>query len=174
MAKFDKDKVSRGTKCFSRFHGSDCDGAFPKNFLKFVQKQGWWGESRCHLCAGLVDDAAGFKVDIRPETYPDLVADATDTGLDENRFDAVIIDPPYSKELAQSLYKTGDKFYSINKFAKEACRICKPEGLIITLSYEVPARIKGSDLIACWGIYTIPMPSYMRCLSVWKKHGLDN
>jgi hypothetical protein len=165
-------EVDRGTKCFSGFHGSDCDGAFPKGFFKWVATKGWLvGEAsgRCHLCAGLIDDPGSFKVDIRPEVKPDLVADATNTGLEDDRFDCVVIDPPYSKDLAQKLYGTGDNFYSINPFLKEGIRIAKPGGLIMTLSYETPKTPKGADLVACWGVYTCPMTSYMRCFTVWRK-----
>jgi len=131
---------------------------------------GWLLDNRCYLCAGLIDDPGAFKVDIRPETEPDLIADATKTELPDNKFDCVIVDPPYSKELARKLYKTEDYYYSINDFAKEAARICKPGGLVITLSYEVPRRIKGGDFIAVWGVYVIPTKQNMRCLTVWKKH----
>lgn len=161
--------ISRGTKCFSGFHGSDCGGAFPKNFLRWV-RDNWDGKQRCHLCSGSVNDPHAFKVDIRPETKPDLVADATKTGLPSASFDWVMIDPPYSKELAQKLYKTGDQFHSISAFAKEAARLTRPGGYVLTLSYEVPLKVTGCELVACWGIYTCPLTSMMRCFTVWRKN----
>ncbi len=163
------EQISRGTKCLSSFHGSECPGAFPRGFMKWIREMGWLKSNRCYLCAGMIKDPGAFKVDIRPEVEPDLVADATNTGLEPNRFDCVIIDPPYSRELAQKLYKTGEHYHSINEFAKEGARICKPDGHVITLSYEVPRRIKGGDFIAVWGVYIVPTTSYMRCLAVWKK-----
>lgn len=42
-------------------------------------------------------------------------------------------------------------------------------GLVVTLSYQVPKRIKNAEFIAVCGIYTIPSVSYMRCLTVSKK-----
>jgi len=167
--KWDPNNISRGTKCFGTFHGSECDGAFPKGFIKWLVKMNWWGEKRCYLCAGLVDDPEAFKVDIRPEMKPDLIADATNTKLPENEYDCVIIDPPYSRDLAKKLYGTEKHYYSINKFASEGARITKPNGLIVTLTYEIPRRVKGCNLIACWGVYTIPSRGPMRCLTVWQK-----
>lgn len=168
--KWDPEKISRGTKCLGSFHGSECMGAFPKGFMKWIKGMGWLLDNRCHLCAGLVKDPGAFKVDIRPGTKPDLIADATNTGLPDNKFDCVIVDPPYSKELAERLYKTKPYYHSIDKFAKEAARICKPGGHVITLSYEIPRRIKGGDFIAVWGVYIIPSKQYMRCLIVWRKN----
>lgn len=168
--KWDPEKISRGTKCFGSFHGSKCFGAFPKGFIKWVTKMGWLLDNRCYLCSGLIDDPKSFRVDIRPETNPNLVADATNTGLPDNKFNCVIVDPPYSKELAEKLYNTEKYYYSIDKFAKEAARICKPGGNVVMLSYEVPRRIKGGNFIAVWGVYVIPTKQHMRCLAVWQKN----
>lgn len=161
--------VSRGTKCFSAFHGTDLQGAFPMGFLPWLKQQNWVNGNTCHLCSGRVNDPDSFTVDIRPEMNPSLVANATDTGLEENRFTSVVIDPPYSKDLAQSLYKTGEHYKSINAFAKEGTRICSKGGTIVTLSYEIPKIPKGTKLIAVWGIYTVPHTAFMRCLAVFRK-----
>jgi hypothetical protein len=109
-------------------------GAFPKGFMEWITEMGWLLDNRCYLCAGLVEDPEAFKVDVRSEVNPDLVADATNTELPDNHFDCVIVDPPYSKDLAKKLYKTEKYYYDINKFAKEAARICKPGGHVITYS----------------------------------------
>ncbi len=161
-------EVSRGTRCFSAFHGTDLNGAFPRGFLEWLRVQGWMKGEICHLCSGRVK-GDGFRVDIRPEMEPDLVADATDTKLPEHKFDTTVIDPPYSKDLAQKLYGTGENFASINAFVKEGVRITRPGGLIVSLSYELPKIPKNAQLIAVWGIYTVPHTSFMRCLAVFKK-----
>lgn len=144
-----KKQVSRGTKAFPAFHGKDLNGAYPSGFVKWLVAEGWLFGAVCHLCAGRVD--GGFRVDIRSEMNPDLVADARNTGLEADRFDSVAIDPPYSKELAQKLYGTAEHFASINEFVKEAMRIVKPGGTVITLSYEIPKKPKESELVAVWG-----------------------
>src|SRR5581483_7736987 len=130
--------VSRGTKPF----GSGTNGfggGFPRQFLPWVRKMGWLDGSQniAWLCAGGVKEP-GFRVDIRAETKPDLVADAAATGLQSDRFDYAIIDPPYSRDLAKKLYGTESFYHSINLFIDEAVRITKPGGRVITLSYECP------------------------------------
>lgn len=166
--------ISRGTKCFGAWqkHKEHYNGEFPAGFLKWLKEMGWHYGQVCHLCSGPVVDPGSFRVDIRPEVNPDLVADATDTKLPAESFDVVIVDPPYTRELAASLYGTEKYFKGIDAFTKEACRITKRGGLIVTLSYQVPKRIKDCEFIAVWGIYTIPSVSYMRCLTVSRKLGL--
>ena len=166
--KWDKDKVFRTTKCFSpRTNGYP--GGFPVGFLKYVQDNGWWGENRAYLCAGMVDDPKSVRVDIRSEVHPTHCEDARRTSLQENSFDCVIVDPPYSAELAERLYDTKKVFASVNAFTKEAERICEPGGIIISLSYEVPKRLPNSDIIAVIGVYQVMSVAHMRALVVWKK-----
>jgi hypothetical protein len=162
------EQISRGTKCLGAYKGVDCAGAYPSGYLAFLQKQGWWGEKRVHLCSGRVKDN-GFKVDIRPEMEPDLVADARATGLPTSSFDCALIDPPYSEELAKRLYGT-EKFYGrVDSFITEGVRLVRSGGLVVSLSYNIPKLAKGADLIAVWGIYEVPSVSSMRCLCVFKK-----
>lgn len=165
--------ISRGTKCFSAFHGTDTIGAYPKGFLKWLLMQKWVDGSRCHLCSGRVQDEGSFRVDIRPEMEPDLIADARETGLESERFDSVLIDPPYSKELAQKLYGTAEVWSSINAFVKEAMRIVRVGGTVVTLTYEIPKIPKNAELLAVWGIYTMPHTTMMRCLAVFRKTKKD-
>jgi hypothetical protein len=163
-------EISRGTKCLGAYKGRLCKGAYPSGYLKFLQDNGWWGEKRIHLCSGDVKDADGYKVDIRPEMHPDLVADARETGLPECSFDCCLIDPPYSAALAESLYGTRKYYASVNKFINEGVRLVRPGGLVISLSYEIPRRQKECDFLAIWGIYEVPSVSSMRCMVVFKKH----
>ena len=171
---FDLSDISRGTKCFGAwsFKGKDNKhyfGAFPNGFLNWLKKQGWYYGRVCHICSGTLVDSGSYRVDIRPEVKPDLVADGRkDTGIIDETFDVVIIDPPYSLELSKN-YGTEKFFGGIDSFTKEAFRIVKNNGLVVTLSYQIPKRIKGCGFIAVWGIYTIPSTSYMRCLTVSKK-----
>lgn len=170
--RFDKKKLQdiyRTTKCFGVNGQGKIKGAFPKGFLNWIEKQGWWGEKRCYLCAGMVEDREAITVDIRPETLPSLVADAKDTGMQTECFDWIIIDPPYTRILAEKYYGTENSYHGINSFTKEAERLCKPGGLILTLTYEIPKRIKNCDFLAVCGIYTIPFTGYMRCFTVSKK-----
>lgn len=161
--------VYRTTKCFGVNGQGQIKGAFPKGFLDWIRKQGWYGDKRVYLCAGKVKDDDSVKVDIRPEVNPTLCEDATDTSLKSNSFDWVMIDPPYTRILAKDYYDTEKQYHGINAYTKEAERICKRGGLILTLSYEIPKRIKGCDFVAVVGVYTVPFTGYMRCFTVSKK-----
>lgn len=165
-----KEDVFRTTKCFSP-STNGYPGGFPKGFLKWIQEHGWWGKHRCYLCAGAVNDLEAVRVDVRPEVKPTHCEDARHTSLPDDEFDCVIVDPPYSRDLAQKLYGTEDVYSSVNMFAKEAGRICAPGGLVITLTYEVPRRVKDCDLEACCGVYQAINVAHMRCLAVWRKKG---
>lgn len=173
MKKWKHDEVFRTTKCFGSWNNTGdvkiCPGGFPNGFMKWVKELGYWGEKRAYLCAGLVPDQDAVRVDIRPEVKPTHCEDARKTSLPAESFDIVIIDPPYSRELAKDLYATDKVYASINEFTKEAVRIVKPGGLILTLTYEIPRRIPGCNFIAVCGVYTIPMSGYMRCFTVSKK-----
>lgn len=165
--------VYRTTKCFGAKGKNKYRGSFPAGFLKWLREMGWLvGEKRCYLCAGMVDDEQAIRVDIKKECNPTHLEDARKTSFPDGSFDVVILDPPYTKELAKALYGTEEYYSGINVFTKEASRICKVGGTIITLSYEIPKRLKGCDFIAVCGIYQIPAVSYMRCLTISiKKQG---
>jgi len=165
------DKVYRTTKCFGVNGKSKIKGAFPKGFIEWIQVKGWYRTKRLYLCSGLVDDPRATKVDIRPDLKPTLVEDATKTSLLSNSFDWIMIDPPYTKLLAKEYYGTEDYYHGINAFTREAERICRPKGIILTLSYEIPKRIKNCDFIAVCGVYTMPFTGYMRCFTVSEKRG---
>ena len=165
--------IDRGTRAFSCTQNG-YPGGFPQGFLTWVKNKGWWGTKRCYLCSGAVVDPDSVRVDLEPSCNPTHLEDARNTSLPPNSFDLVIIDPPSSRELAESLYKKGAVWNSINIFTKEAARILSPGGLIITLSYEVPKRIPGCSFIAVWGVYQIPTVSYMRCFTVSRKEDPSN
>lgn len=137
--------------------------------MKWVRVMEWWGDDRVYLCAGMVEDPGSICVDIRPEANPTHLEDARHTSLESESADWVMIDPPYSKQLAKDLYGTEKHYAGINAFTKEASRIVKPGGLIVTLTYEIPKRLPGCDFIAVCGVYTVPMTGYMRCLTVSRK-----
>lgn len=168
IEKWNKDVVFRTTKCFSP-RNNNYAGGFPIGFLDYIKNMGWWGEKRCYLCSGMVNDKDSVRVDLEISVNPTHLQDARNTDLSDNEFDCVIIDPPYTKELAESLYKKGKFFSSINVFNKEAVRICKIGGFIVNLTYEIPKRPKGCNLVACVGVYQTMGVSHMRCLAVWRK-----
>ena len=161
--------VFRTTKCFGVNGKGLCKGSFPRGFLSWVKEQDWWGEKRVYLCAGAVDDSTAIRVDVRLEVNPTLLEDARKTSIETESADWVFIDPPYTKDLARELYSTEDFYGGVNAFTKEAERICSPGGLILTLTYEIPKRIKNCSFLAVCGIYTVPFTGYMRCFTVSRK-----
>jgi len=165
---WDKDSVSRGTKCFSP-KTNGYPGGYPVGYLSWLKANGWWGEKRLHLPGGMTDDAGGFRVDIRPEVKPDLLADARKTGLPSGQWDFVGVDPPYSPELADSLYQTKAVYSGINAFMKEGARLLKPGGVLVSLSYEICKRPKDCDLIGMWGVYCAMSVRHMMACTVWRK-----
>ena len=197
MREWDHKKVSRGTKCFSAMSATGYPGSYPVGFLEWVKENGWWGEKRIHLCAGGVGviDPDSDRVDIQEEIDPEIVgswgsrgakgagrrrtkttdyiiADSRDTGLPDESYDWVGIDPPYSEALAESLYGTEKHYAGIDAFAREGYRLLRPGGYLMTFTYAVGGRPgPDADLVACWGIYQIPNVRNLTCMNVWKKRG---
>ena len=187
-------EMDDGLKVFSAKCESGYPGGYPVGYLSWCQKNGWWGDRRIHLCAGGVIDPEADKVDIQRNTIPgdstgnrghaqntdgsyqttaNIIADGRDTKLAPNQYDAVFIDPPYSLDLAYRLYglKAKDNYSGMFAFLKEAYRLCKPGGLIITLSYEIPPIVADLELIARYGVYQIPSVRNMSGHFVFRKPG---
>jgi len=80
-----------------------------------------------HMFAGMTK--YGYRVDIKPDVKPDMICDCHNLP-DEwtNKFDFVIIDPPYSTQESKDLYNTGPLSY--RKYITEAVRVTKPNGYI--------------------------------------------
>lgn len=162
-----------GMKVFSGKCASNYPGGYPVGYLLWLQKNGWWGDDRIHLCSGGVQDEDSVRVDIQRTCIPGdstgvrqgqksfqttatHIADGRDTKIEGESFDCVLIDPPYSQDLARRLYGTEDHYGGINSFIKEGYRLVRPGGFIITLSYEVPRIYADLDLVAVYGIYQVP------------------
>ena len=187
-------EMDEGLKIFPAKCESGYPGGYPVGYLAWCQKKGWWGDKRIHLCAGGVVDHDADKVDIQRTTIPgnwsgnrghainedgsyqttaNIIADGRDTKLAPEQYDAVFIDPPYSSEHAFRLYgkKAEDHYSGIHAFLKEASRLVKPGGLIITLSYEVPPLVDDLEIIARYGLYQIPAVRNMSGHFVFRKPG---
>ncbi len=81
----------------------------------------------------------GLRVDIKPDVKPDILGDAHNLSIvQDNSFDLVILDPPYSNELSKELYNTGKIKYK--DFIKEAVRVCKPDGFIASYHIVITPR----------------------------------
>ena len=190
---FNVSRVSRGTKAFSAYTNSGYPGAFPSGFLAWVRDRGFWGDRRMYLCCGAVVDDEADRLDIQGQiadavpgrkgrnatttrsrtlkTTANIIGDARQTGLKDDIYDWVMVDPPYSVALAESMYGTQQAYSDIDVFLNEGMRITAPGGLLCSLTYQVPKKPPGSDLLACWGIYTIPSVRHLTCFAVFQKFG---
>ncbi len=114
-------------------------GAYPKGFLAWaMERMGRPDPSETlHVCSGGLGPATpGIRVDIRPEVLPDVVADGRALPFPDRRFRAVLLDPPYSVEYAESLYQT--EYPRPAHLLAEAARVTRPLGLIGFVHFLVP------------------------------------
>ena len=106
-----------------------------------------------HLCSGSTE--RGVRVDVRREMRPTVIADARYAPFKDESFDAILIDPPYSKEYASNLYGTEASYPSPNSLMREAARLLRPGGRVGFLHFQVPMLNRtGLNLIGVWGITT--------------------
>jgi hypothetical protein len=185
--------IDSGIKICSGTSESGYPGGYPLGYLRWCRRNGWWGDRRIHLCAGGVRDQEADRVDIqrtctptdasrgnRPSADPltgahqttaNIIADGRDTKLAGESYDAVFIDPPYSRALALQLYDTEEHYSGVDAFVKEGYRLVKPGGLIITLSYEIPRLYADLKIVASYGLYQIPPVRNMSGHFVFRKPG---
>lgn len=77
-------------------------------------------------------NTAGFRIDIKEEVAPDLVADAhkfTEDLPPDAEFDVILADPPYSTEEAKEIYGTPKLNYK--KWTAECDKVLRKGGLLI-------------------------------------------
>lgn len=109
----------------------------------------------------------GMRVDIDPLVEPDLLADAHQLPLEDETFDCVILDPPYSDGEALQLYGTTRKLEP-GKYIGEAVRVLKPGGwLVIYTDRESkrPARCNNALRI----VIVLRQPHRARVANVFQK-----
>lgn len=86
----------------------------------------------------------GIRVDLDPSVMPDIVGNAELLPFGDNTFDLVVCDPPYTGELAKSIYNNpGPKF---GKYTSEAVRVCREYGYICLYHWYMMPRLKGTAL----------------------------
>lgn len=94
----------------------------------------------------------GYTVDIKPDTHPCMVDDCHNIHWEDNTFDNVFLDPPYSNEESKKLYDTGN--LKPTKYISEAVRLCKPGGLICCYHVYWTPRPKGTKYLGIIAIIT--------------------
>jgi SAM-dependent methyltransferase len=129
-------------------------GGYPIGFVEHAYE--WLGVTNpdlvLHLCSGSM--RRGIRVDIRPEMEPDVVCDARSTPFDDESFDWIMIDPPYSEEYARNLYGTEKHYPKPGQLMKEASRLLRPGGKVGILHFQVPMVRKPLKIVEVRGITT--------------------
>jgi hypothetical protein len=119
-------------------------GSFPLHF-----EQRWWrvmGKPAKVLqpFGGLCE--IGDSVDLNETTAPTYVGDAHDLSfIEDDTYDAVLLDPPYSDEEAEELYGTPPLRW--NTFIAEAVRVAKPAGFVCIYHVKQAPRPAGTILV---------------------------
>lgn len=80
----------------------------------------------------------GLRMDIDPTLEPDVVGDAHALPFDDESFDCVILDPPYSDEEAQTIY--GTPKLRPARYRAEAVRVLRPGGWLVLYTDREPPR----------------------------------
>lgn len=118
---------------------SDYKGAYPLHFEKHLPRL-LETDNYVHFFGGKAK--TGYRIDIKAELQPELVADCQNLPmLESNSFAGGMADPPYTPEFARDLYNC--EYPQWSKWTHELVRLVKPNGLIgIMNNYPVP-RLKG-------------------------------
>jgi SAM-dependent methyltransferase len=108
----------------------------------------------------------GIRVDIRPDAKPDILADGRKLPLAAGAVAAVMLDPPYNKDYARSLY--GVEYPRPSHLLREAARVVRAGGRIAIVHYITPKPVKGTRLVKAFGLSTgFDMP--MRAVTVYER-----
>lgn len=111
-------------------------GGFPRYFEQNLVQLLGYPERILHPFGGRAE--IGTRVDINPELEPDVVADAHNLPFDDDSFDCVVLDPPYSDEEAATLYQTPP--LNPGKYTREAVRVLREGGWLVVYTNREPAR----------------------------------
>lgn len=111
-------------------------GGFPLYFEQNLVQLLGYPERILHPFGGMAE--TGTRVDLNPTVHPDVVADAHELPFEDESFDLVILDPPYSDEEALELYETpklrkGD-------YTREAVRVLREGGWLVVYTDREPTR----------------------------------
>lgn len=119
-----------------------------------------------HVCSGALPRGDGIRVDIRPDACPDILADGRALPLADGSQAAVMLDPPYCPEYAESLY--GVEYPRPAHLLREAARVVRPGGRIVFVHYITPKAVEGTRFVKAFGLSTgFDMP--MRAVTVFER-----
>lgn len=120
-----------------------------------------------HLFAGMA--TTGFRIDIKPELNPDMIADVHDLKkIEDDKFAAGIADPPYTAEFADKLYNT--KYPQWGIWTKEFIRIIKIGGRIAIMHNYIVPRLPNCQMEEIIVILT-RIKQYPKIVTIQRKVG---
>lgn len=111
-------------------------GGFPRFFEENLIKLLGFPDEILHPFGGRAQ--FGVRVDLNPETEPDVIADAHSLPFEDQSFDCVILDPPYSDEEALDLYGTPP--LKKKQYTAEAVRVLREGGWLCVYTDREPMR----------------------------------
>lgn len=95
-----------------------------------------------HFFAGM--SVSGYRIDMKPEVKPDMVANVECLDLPDNYFNGGMADPPYTPEFAEKLYNT--PYPSWKKWTKEFVRVVKPGSRVAIMQNYIVPRLPGCTM----------------------------
>jgi SAM-dependent methyltransferase len=119
-----------------------------------------------HVCSGALPRGEGIRVDVRPDAYPDILADGRALPLPDESAAAVMIDPPYTEQYARDLY--GVDYPRPAHLLREAARVVRPGGRIAFVHYIQPNPPDRCRWVKSFGLSTgFGFP--MRAVTVYER-----
>lgn len=116
-----------------------------------------------HVCGGMAKQypyRRGFgpldmTLDLEPTTFPDFLRDAREPlplNPHGDTWEAILIDPPYSKEDAVHYGPGADAYPSPNLLLKNALAAVSPGGRVGIIHYLLPSPPEGAIFVAAVGV----------------------
>ena len=119
-----------------------------------------------HVCSGSLPPGEGIRVDIRPEARADILADGRHLPLADASVKAVLLDPPYTEQYAETLYSV--EYPRPAHLLAEAARVVKPCGRIGFVHYLVPMPPPNTRLVRVLGLST-GLGFSMRAVTIYQQ-----
>lgn len=119
-----------------------------------------------HVCSGSLPPGEGIRVDIRPDTHPDILADGRKLPLADGSQAAVMLDPPYTPHYAKDLY--GVAYPRPSHLLREAARVVRPGGRIAFVHYITPNPPPGCRVVKVFGL-SVGFGYPMRAVTIFER-----
>lgn len=125
------------------YKGSGYHGSYPPSYLKRITTLFPDRTRRLHLFSGSLEPGSygGERIDINPETKPDIVGDAHQLSahVARGRYDLILADPPYTAEDAD---RYGTTMVKRNTVVSECAKVLAPGGFLCWMDMVLPMYSK--------------------------------